>query len=97
MVAARRRLAEFCHELAHAEHKGLRNEKKLTQKFRAPQTLAVLTAAEALVRAVDTSARPAAHVPPDDLASLCAAIEECRPMAGAAQAEGLDEELDDEI
>lgn len=91
-------LAEFAHELAHKELTGLRNEKKLTQKFRAPQTLAILTAAEQLVRSVDTASRPAAHVPPDDLASLCKAIEEVQPLAGSAGGGAAeDDELDDEI
>lgn len=89
-------LAEFAHELAHAEISGLRKESKVTQRFRAPQTLAVLTSADQLMRAVDAAARPAAHVEPERLASLAAAIEEVQPMAGSAQ--GVeDDELDDEI
>ena len=55
-------LAEFAHELGTAELAGLRSESKLTQRFRAPQTLAVLTSAEQLMRSVDTAARPASHV-----------------------------------
>lgn len=78
-----------------AEVAGLRNEKKLTQKFRAPQTLAVLTAAHALLVSVDAAARPSAHVPPASIAELSQAIDEVQPMAGSAQA--VDDELDDEI
>ena len=44
------------------------------------------------------AARPAAHVPPEDLVSLCKAIEEVQPMAGSAGGgNGDDDELDDEI
>ena len=90
-------LAEFAHELAHAELTGLRAEKKM-KKFRAPQTLAVLVSAEQLVRSVDTAARPTTHVPHDTLQSLVDAIAEVRPMVGSGQGEGAaDDELDDEI
>ena len=89
-------LAEFAHQLAHSELNGLRKESKVTQRFRAPQTLAVLTQADQLMRAVDAAVRPTAHVPPEDLASLADAIGEVTPMAGSAQAAD-DDELDDEI
>ena len=90
-------LSEFAREVAQKELAGLRSEKKLTQRFRAPQTLGVLSAAEQLMRAVDTAARPTAYVEPDDLAALGEAILEVRPMAGSAAAGEADEELDDEI
>lgn len=89
-------LAEFAHEIAQKELAGLHAEKKLTQRFRAPQTLAVLSAAATLMRAVDAAARPAAHVNLDHLAELESGIEEVRPMAGSAQLQD-DDELDDEI
>ena len=89
-------LAEVAHELAVAELAGLKKEGKVTQRFRAPQTLAVLRAADKLMRDVDAAARPAAHVSPDELAALADAIAEVEPMAGSAQAAD-DDELDDEI
>ena len=87
-------LAEFAHELAHAELAGWRKEGKTTQKFRSPQTLAILTNADTLMRAVDTVARPAAHVPSEQLTEIAEAIEELRASAPPPTA---DEELDDEI
>ena len=89
-------LAEFAHEVALAELHGLRKESKVTQRFRAPQTLAVLRSADRLMRDVDAAARPAAHVSPEELAALADAIAEVEPMAGSAQAAD-DDELDDEI
>ena len=89
-------LSEFAHETALAELGGLRKEPKVTQRFRAPQTLAVLRAADKLMRDVDAAARPAAHVSPEELAALADAIAEVEPMAGSAQAAD-DDELDDEI
>jgi hypothetical protein len=89
-------LAEFAHQLATTELEGLRKESKVTQRFRAPQTLAVLTTAGQLMRAVDSAVRPTAFVSPDDLASVSSAIAEVEPMADSALA-GDDDELDDEI
>ena len=89
-------LAEFAHELALAELAGLRSEKKLTQKFRAPQTLAVLTSADSLMRNVDAAARPAAHVPSEQISEISEAIAEVQPMVGSGAAAD-DDELDDDI
>ena len=89
-------LAEFAAEIARAELSGLRKEGKVTQRFRAPQTLAILTAADQLIRAVDSAARPSAHVAAEDLNELAEAIAEVQPMAGSVQAAD-DDELDDEI
>ena len=89
-------LAEFAHELALAEHSGLNKESKVTQRFRAPQTLAVLTAAEQLMRNVDHLLRDQEEVV-EGLEEVGAAIEEVRPMVGSGQAAGDDDELDDEI
>ena len=89
-------LAEFAHEISLAELSGLKSEGKLTQRFRSPQTLAVLMSADTLMRAVDAAARPAAHVPNEQLTEIVQAIEEVRQMVGSAPAEANDE-LDDEI
>jgi chemotaxis protein histidine kinase CheA len=89
-------LAIFAAELCRAEVGGLRNEKKLTQKFRAPQTLAVLRAAQKLLLDVNAVAQPAASVPTEDVEMIAAAIEEVTPMAGSG-GDGGDDELDDEI
>jgi hypothetical protein len=89
-------LAIFAAELCRAEVGGLRNEKKLTQKFRAPQTLAILRAAQKLLLDVNAAAQPAASVPTEDVEMIAAAIEEVTPMAGSG-GDGGDDELDDEI
>ena len=52
-------LAEFGAEQAAAELTGLRAERILTRKFRAPQTLGVLTAAAQLVREAHAAVRTA--------------------------------------
>ena len=88
-------LADLGHEMATVELAGLHAEKKLTQKFRSPQSLAILGAAYQLLRDVDAAVKPSALVPPDWLEELHAAIDEVTPMAGAA--DGGDDELDDEI
>lgn len=85
----------FC-QLARAELVGLRAEKKLTQRFRAPQTHGVLTAAHKLLVAVDALAQPAGRVDPEELSTLSEALEEVAPMLGSAK-EDVDDELDDEI
>ena len=82
-------------ELAKAELAGLHAEKKLTQRFRAPQTLAILSAAHTLLGDVHAAAQPTAGVEDDERASLLDAIEEVRPMVEGVQ--GEDDELDDEI
>ena len=87
-------LAELAHEIATKELSGLRAERKLTQKFRAPQTLAVLEAAEHLVRGVHGAAQPVASVPPEQLQQLVEGVAEVRPMVAEA---ADDDELDDEI
>ena len=88
-------LADFGGELAKAELAGLHAEKKLTQRFRAPQTLSILSAAHKLLGDVHVAAQPTAAVEEDELQTLVHAIEEVRPMVGGAQ--GEDDELDDEI
>ena len=89
-------LSEFGYEIAISELAGLRAEKALTQKFRAPQTLSVLSTAHDLLTRVDVAARPVAHVPPEQLAQLADAMEEVRPIAGRASA-AQDDELDDAV
>lgn len=88
-------LAELGHEIAISELAGFRAEKKLTQKFRAPQTLAVMLVADQLLRDVDSASRPSAAVPAALLAELAEGIEEVRPLVGSGEEE--DDELDDEI
>ena len=89
-------LAEVAHELATAELAGLRKEGKVTQRFRAPQTLAVLTAAAALLKDVDAWANPVAKVDAAHHAELQEGIEEVQAM-GVGGAAADDDELDDEI
>ena len=98
-------LAVFCHEQALLELGGLRAERALTRKFRVPQTLGVLTAAERLVREVVVAARPAIDTGggnptlDTELGQLVAGIAEAEallPAVGAGGQEG-DDELDDAI
>ena len=87
-------LAELAHELASKELCGLRAERKLTQKFRAPQALAVLEAAVHLVRGVQRAAHPVASFPAELLQELVDGVAEVQPMIVE---KGEDDELDDEI
>ena len=87
-------LAELAHELASKELCGLRAERKLTQKFRAPQALAVLEAAVHLVRGVQRAAQPVASFPAELLQELVDGVAEVQPMIVE---KGEDDELDDEI
>jgi hypothetical protein len=89
-------LAEFASEIAKAELAGLRAEKKLTQRFRAPQTLQILSSAHKLLLDVDALAKPTAQVERDELTILADAIEEVQPLTGTTQADAEDE-FDDEI
>ena len=100
-------LAEVAHELAVAELAGLKKEGKVTQRFRAPQTLTVLHAADALIRAVDAAAAllkdvdawatPVASVDEEHAAELRRGIEEVGAMGFGGGGEAEDDELDDEI
>lgn len=89
-------LAQLAHEIALAELAGLRSERPLTQKFRAPQSLAVLEAALRLGQEVACVAHPVATLPPELLPRLVEGIDEVRPMVGAGDGAATDE-LDDEI
>ena len=89
-------LAQLAHEIALAELAGLRNERQLTQKFRAPQSLAVLEAAQRLGYEVARVAHPVATLPAELLPRLAEGIDEVRPMVGAGGGAATDE-LDDEI
>ncbi|KAL3897670.1 MAG: hypothetical protein SGPRY_013005 [Prymnesium sp.] len=73
-------LADLGYQIASSELVGLRAEKKLTQKFRAPQSLAVITAASQLLAEVDAAVRPSAIVPPDWTMELQTAIDEVSPV-----------------
>jgi len=88
--------AQLAHKIALAELAGLRNERQLTQKFRAPQTLAVLEAAQQLVHDVAHFAHPVAMLPAELLPCLAEGIDEVRPMVDAGGGTATDE-LDDEI
>ena len=90
-------LAEVAHELAVAELAGLKKEGKVTQRFRAPQTLAVLNAAAALLKDVDAWATPVATVDEEHAAELRRGIEEVGAMGFGGGGEAEDDELDDEI
>ena len=91
-------LAEVAHELAVAELAGLKKEGKVTQRFRAPQTLAVLNAAAALLKDVDAWATPVARVDEEHAAELRRGIEEVGAMGfgGGGEAEE-DDELDPRV
>eukprot|EP00908_Phaeocystis_cordata_P016749 Transcript_28067.p2 GENE.Transcript_28067~~Transcript_28067.p2 ORF type:complete len:194 (+),score=94.37 Transcript_28067:455-1036(+) len=89
-------LAEHAHRLAVAELKGLKAEKALTQKFRAPQSHAVLEAALHLAREVNRVAHPVASLPEATLTELTDGIAEVQPMI-ASGGGADDDELDDEI
>ena len=78
-----------------AELAGLRAESALTRKFRAPQTLGVLTAAAQLLREVDASVRPTVRAEPGQLQQLLDWIVEVEPLCCAHSA--VAEELDDAI
>jgi hypothetical protein len=69
----------------------------VTQRFRAPQTLAVLNAAAALLKDVDAWATPVANVNEEHAAELRRGIEEVGAMGFGGGGEAEDDELDDEI
>ena len=77
-------LAEVAHELAVAELAGLKKEGKVTQRFRAPQTLAVLNAAAALLKDVDAWATPVASVDEEHAAELRRGLRRWARWASAA-------------
>ena len=85
-------LAEFATELGSAELAGLRAEGKMTQRFRAPQTLGVLTAADALVCNVEAAAQSG---PVSGVSVLREGRAEAAAMIGTAGVD--DDELDDAI
>ena len=90
-------LAEFTAEQAAAELTGLRAERLLTRKFRAPQTLGVLTAAAQLVREAHAAVQTAtASVDASQLQVLLDAIAEVEPLCGGG-ASAASDELDDAI
>ena len=73
-------LAEFASELSSAEMAGLQAEKKLTQRFRAPQTLAVPDRSRShVLRAVRTNTRAADGAV--HCVCSCAAGAHCRAQA----------------
>ena len=82
---------------AAAELAGLRAERLLTRKFRAPQTLGVLTAAAQLVREAHAAVRSGtAVVDESQLQLLLEAIAEVEPLCGGGASAAADE-LDDAI
>eukprot|EP00964_Phaeocystis_antarctica_P151892 scaffold119588_cov60-Phaeocystis_antarctica.AAC.2 len=90
-------LAEFTAEQAAAELTGLRAERLLTRKFRAPQTLGVLTAAAQLVREAHAAVQTATvSVDASQLQVLLDAIAEVEPLCGGG-ASAASDELDDAI
>lgn len=90
-------LAAFTAEQAAAELAGLRAERMLTRKFRAPQTLSVLTAAAQLIREAHAAVRTStASVDASQLQFLLDAIAEVEPLCGGG-ASAASDELDDAI
>ena len=82
---------------AAAELAGLRAERMLTRKFRAPQTLSVLTAAAQLIREAHAAVRTStASVDASQLQFLLDAIAEVEPLCGGG-ASAASDELDDAI
>ena len=75
----------------------MRAERLLTRKFRAPQTLGVLTAAAQLVREAHAAVRSGtAVVDESQLQLLLEAIAEVEPLCGGGASAAADE-LDDAI
>jgi hypothetical protein len=93
-------LAGLAHQLASRELEGLRAERPLTRRFRASQTLAVLQAAQALVRDVAGFAPADADGEAEAgerLEFLRAAVGEVEPMVQSAQRAAAEEEENDAI
>ena len=67
----------------------------MTQRFRAPSTLAVMDAAEGLIRAVHGLVQQASPLPPHLLDEVAAARAEVEPIGGGGCCDN--DELDDEI
>lgn len=92
-----RELASLAHELSAREMAGLRAEKLLTRRFRAPQTMAILMAADRLVREVAVFAPYEGELASDEQArldALAASMAEVEPMVQSAQRAA--EEADDD-
>ena len=88
-------LANLAHELAVKELNGLRSEQNLTRKFRAPQTLAVVHAAEALcVEAAALAAPAGAQLDQRVFDELREGVKEVEPLVAAAEAGDQEEEED---
>eukprot|EP00966_Prymnesium_polylepis_P178516 4134313-Prymnesium_polylepis.2 len=87
-------LAAYVHEQAIAELAGFRAERRLTQRFRAAQTVAVLSAAHALLLDVKGATAGTAKVPPEYLRHAADAIAELQPLVDAL---AHDDEIDDAI
>ena len=87
-------LAAWAAGLARVELKGLRAEGKLTQRFRAGGSLAVLRAAEQLLLDVTAITQGAADQAPQLLDEVRAAMAEVEPMAAV---QDDNDELDEEI
>ena len=92
--AAAAPLASWAHGLCLHELRSLRCEKKMTQRFRAASTLAVLAAAEALILEVHALVQRAAPLAPNLLGEVREARAEVEPMCGG---DCDNDELDDEI
>lgn len=88
-------LANLGYEVAISEVEGFRAEKKLTQKFRATQTISVLQAANQLMYEVNLASRPSAEVPLSLLAELEEAVAEVQPLVASREEEAG--ELNDEV
>ena len=82
-------------EQAIGELAGFRVERKLTQRFRAAQTVAVLSAAEALLHDVKGVTAGVAKVPSSYLQEVAEGIAELQPLIADISAHN--EEIDDEI
>jgi hypothetical protein len=93
-------LAEVAREVAEKELAGLRSEKALTRRFRAPQTLAVLRAAREVVQDVANflpASEELSRSVGEQRALLDAGIAEVEPMAAAGQQACYEEEDEDYV
>ena len=92
--AAAAPLAAWSHGLCMHELRSLRAERKMTQRFRAASTLAVLQAAETLILEVHALVQQASPLAPHLLDEVREAKGEVEPMCGG---DCDNDELDDEI
>ena len=83
------------YEQAVAELAGFRVERKLTQRFRAAQTVAILSAAEAVLHDIKGATADTAKVPASYLQEVTEGIAELQPLIADISAHN--EEIDDEI